>query len=121
MDGLNLKPAQPLPRAGYPKSQRATAKPIAPTDLPEAQAVTATEDGAPQGQYHAGREAAAQHSPLECIIDPEAREVIYRAADVASAEPQNLLPTDAAHKMRAYNAASAEQDGPDGRTVAKTA
>jgi hypothetical protein len=118
MNSLTLKPAGAITRSTFPKSQ-GSREPVTPTELAASQAVTAAADGSAQGRYSGGREGAAQQQPVshDCLIDPQAQEVISRSTDM---QAEQVSP-DAALKLRAYRNPANESESTDCGAVAKTA
>jgi hypothetical protein len=120
MDGLDLKPARAIDRSAYRKRERTAKQPTAQTDVPAAQAVTPADNGGAQkGCHHQAREQAGQTGP-DYLIDPQTRDLIYRAVDIQSDPAGENPATEAALKIRAYRNAPAEQPAGDASTVTKT-
>jgi hypothetical protein len=123
MDGL--KPAANVTRPGAIRSSPGSVAALTPTELPPSRTVTSAADGAPQERYHSPQDGHAQQqggqpaqSGHDCMIDPEAREVIYREADIRSASPH---PNDDALKLRAYRSAHGGEGDAASKALEKSA
>lgn len=110
MDGL--KPANHVPRTGLVRASPGSVLPTAHTELSPSRTVTASSDGAPQGRYNPPQDGHPQpQSAHDYLIDPQAREVIYRAVAVDGGAGDNHNPTDTALKLRAYRSPQVDDDG----------
>jgi hypothetical protein len=116
--GPSVKPVSAA-RASYAKSESLSMRTTVATELPPSQAVTVA-DGAPSAGHDAAR-AALDWSSMsrEGLIDPQTREVIYRAIARRAGRPDDQTPEEATLKLKAYQSAELRRDA-DGRMVERT-
>jgi hypothetical protein len=120
MDGL--KPASSVTRPGVLKNTPGSVSPVGPTELPPARAVTAVSDGAPHTRYNSPQDGhTPPQAPHEYVIDPDAREVIYRAVDVRTEASGHPTATDTALVLRAYRTPQTEPADAAPSALEKTA
>lgn len=122
MDGLIVKPTNGTARSPRAKPRPGSLRPIDATEIDPTKAVGPAPDGGPQESPPGGRDSGTQ-SPggRECVIDPEGREVMYRAVDIRAESHGQASSVDVARKLRAYRPAHEDHDQPDGAGVIKTA
>lgn len=115
--GLTIKPV-----GGAPASRARPGRAAVATDLAPARAVTATGSAADAARHDLARNLPAPpRTASEIQIDPQTREVLYRAMVARSGRAVRHAPGDAAMKLQAYRDCASEQDAAEGPLVEKTA
>jgi hypothetical protein len=120
--GITVKPVTGVAIADYARPVAAAGQTAAPTDLPEAKAVTALPDSTPtQNNTPHPQAAAATYITHGFVIDPQSREVIYRVMDTRTRQVLWQVPDAALLRSRAYAQALKEGSQVATAKVADTA
>ena len=115
--GLTVKPVGAAPASGARPGERTVRTAVA-TELAPSQSVTAARDGARGAGHEPVRDALAQAAARGLFLDPQTREVIYRAM---SGRADKGRPHGARLKLQAYRRADPEKDDGAGGSLEKTA
>ena len=101
--GIAVKPVTGVVVTDYARPAASAGQTTAPTDLPEAKAVSPPPDSAPT-QNHAPTPHAstAGYITHNFVIDPQSREVIYRVMDMRTRQVLWQVPDIALLRSRAY-------------------
>jgi hypothetical protein len=107
-------------QAGYTRPDSSPLRAVL-TELDPSQAVTATLD-TPAATDDAPRNAPPlQPMPQDVLIDPQAREVIFRAMAMRAGRAIDEAPEEAMLKLKAYSRAERKKRQTDRETVERTA
>lgn len=108
--GLTIRPIANVAASDLVRAAPSAAADAVRTDLAPSQSVTAT---APSGALRNDAPSVGNRTELarEVIVDPAAREVIYRVVDVRSGRVVRQIPDEALLRLRAYTRALAEGKG----------
>jgi hypothetical protein len=93
-----------------------------PTELDSSQTVAAALDAPSATADDVPRNAPPlQPMPQDVLIDPQAREVMFRAMALGTGQTLEDTPEEAMHKLKAYTRAERKKRPSDGETVERTA
>jgi hypothetical protein len=108
--GVTIKPVTSLVASDYARHAVANGQSATPTELPQAQAVTAASNSTPTQNTKTQREAPVESNVSRSyVIDPQSHEVIYRVMDVRTRQILWQVPDEALLRQRAYTRTAANQ------------
>jgi len=115
--GLTVKPVGAAPASGARSGARPVRAAVA-TELAPSQSVTAARDGTRGAGHEPVRDALVHAAARGLLLDPQTREVIYRAM---SGRADKARPQEARLKLQAYRRAEPGKDDGERGSLEKTA
>jgi len=110
--GIAVKPIASVVVADYARPAMAAGQTVTPTDLPEAKAVSPSQESTPaQNHAPAPHTSGATYITHNFVIDPQSREVIFRVMDMRTRQVLWQVPDAALLRSRAY--AQAQKNDPN--------
>ena len=103
-------------------AQASYARPAVATELDPSRSVTVAADGAAVADHDPTRmPPSPQQTARDVLIDPQAREVIFRAMSANARKMAGEEPEEAMRQLAAYGRAERKKRRPDGEVVEITA